>query len=101
MAHIPIAIGVQIVCWLIARLFGADMRTGLWVGAFAGSAVCVMREVTQREYQWIEAFGHGHRSNMPSFAGLEVWEWNQHSLLETAAAIGAVVIVALLASILR
>ena len=97
-AHIPVAIGVQILCWLIGRVLGAPSRAALWIGAFAGSAVCVMREITQREYQWIEAFGHGLRRNMPGYVGLEVWEWNRHSLEETAAAILAVVIVAGVAS---
>ncbi len=71
----------------------------MWIGAFAGSAVCVMREITQREYQWIEAFGHGRRANMPGYVGLEVWEWNLHSLEETAAAVLAVVMVALVVQV--
>ncbi len=94
LAHVPIALGIQIICWLIGRSFRVPTHASLWIGAFAGSAVCVMREITQREYQWIEAFGHGRRAFMPSYAGLQVWEWNQHSLEETAAAIFAVVILA-------
>lgn len=100
-AHVPIAIGVQIICWLIGRGFGSSTHASLWIGAFAGSAVCVMREITQREYQWIEAFGHGRRANMPGYAGLDVWAWNRHSLEETAVAIFAVVILALVAQFLR
>lgn len=46
-----------------------------------------MREITQREYQWIEKFGGGHRANMPGWAGLEIWQWNAHSVAETAVAI--------------
>ena len=53
-----------------------------------------MREITQREYQWIEQFGGGHRANMPGYAGLKVWEWNSHSLSETAVAILASLVVA-------
>jgi len=45
-----------------------------------------MREVTQREYQWIEQFGSGRRANMPGYEGLKVWEWNSYSLSETAVA---------------
>jgi hypothetical protein len=101
LAHVPIAIGVQIICGLIGRSFGSSTQASLWIGAFAGSAVCVMREITQREYQWIEAFGHGHRANMPAYAGLQIWEWNQHSLEETAAAIIVVVTVALAVQLWR
>lgn len=54
-----------------------------------------MREITQREYQWIEKFGDGHRANMPGYAGLEIWQWNAHSLSETATAIVASCIVAM------
>jgi hypothetical protein len=97
-AHVPISIGIQIACWLIGRGFGVPRRAGLWIGAFAGSAVCIMREITQREYQWIEAFGHGLRANMPGYVGLEVWEWNRHSLEETAMAIAAAVLVAAIGS---
>eukprot|EP01037_Dinobryon_pediforme_P022611 gene22611-23822_t len=57
-----------------------------------------MREITQREYQWIEQFGGGHRANMPGYAGLEVWDWNAHSLSETAVAIAGSVLVALVVS---
>jgi hypothetical protein len=93
-AHVPIAIGVQLACWAIGRCFGVPAKAGLWIGCFAGSAVCVMREITQREYQWIEAYGHGLRANMPGYAGLMVWEWNRHSIEETVVAIAASVIVA-------
>ncbi|WP_426265124.1 hypothetical protein [Sphingomonas sp. PWP1-2] len=53
---------------------------------------------TQREYQWIEQFGAGRRANMPGYAGLEVWDWNAHSLSETAVAIAGSVLVALVVS---
>lgn len=89
LAHVPVAIGVQLLCWVIARALGAPTRASVWTGCFAGSAVCIMREITQREYQWIEQFGAGRRANMPGYAGLEVWQWNSHSLTETAVAIAA------------
>ena len=79
-AHVPIAIGIQVACWLIGRLLGAPTRASVWIGCFAGSAVCIMREVTQREYQWIEQFGGGRRATMPGYAGVEFWEWNSHSI---------------------
>lgn len=88
-AHVPVAVGIQLVCWAIGHRLGAPTRASLWIGCFAASAVCIMREITQREYQWIEAFGHGRRANMPGYAGLEVWQWNAHSLSETGVAIAA------------
>jgi hypothetical protein len=57
-----------------------------------------MREITQREYQGIEQLGAGRRANMPGYAGLEVWDWNAHSLIETAVAIAGSVLVALVVS---
>jgi hypothetical protein len=97
-AHIPVSIGVQLLCWLIGSRMGAPRTASIWIGCFAGSAVCIMREITQREYQWIEAYGHGLRRNMPGYEGLKVWEWNAHSLSETIVAIIAAVIVALIVS---
>jgi hypothetical protein len=94
-AHVHIAIGIQIICILIGRLFGDRSVVGAWIGCFAASAVCVMREVTQREYQWIELYGHGRRANMPDLAGLRVWEWNRHSIEETVVAIIASTLLAL------
>jgi hypothetical protein len=93
-AHVPVAIGIQAACWLIGRVFGAPTRASVWIGCFAGSAVCIMREVTQREYQWIEQFGNGHRANMPGYAGLEFWAWNSHSISETLVAVAACLAVA-------
>lgn len=93
-AHVPIAIGIQLLCWAIGRLFDVPARASLWIGCFAGAAVCVMREITQHEYRWIEQFGDGRRANMPGYAGLEVWHWNSHSIWETVVAILASVILA-------
>jgi hypothetical protein len=92
--HIPVAIGVQLACWAIGRRLGAPTRASVWIGCFAGAAVCIMREITQREYQWIEQYGGGHRANMPGYAGLEVWQWNSHSISETIVAIAASVLLA-------
>ncbi len=91
--HIPIAVGIQLACWLIGQRLGAPRVASLWIGAFAGAAVCIMREVTQREYQWIEAHG-GRRALMPGWAGLKVWEWTSHSIAETVLAIAASVLLA-------
>lgn len=93
-AHVPIAIGVQCACWLIGYLLGAPTRAAIWTGCFAGSAVCIMREITQREYQWIEAYGDGLRRNMAGYEGMKFWEWNEHSIVETLIAIAASAIIA-------
>ena len=92
--HVPIALGIQAICWLIGYLLGARTRASIWIGCFAGSAVCVMREITQREYQWVEAFGNGLRRNMAGYEGMKFCEWNRHSIEETVVAIAASAIVA-------
>ena len=94
LAHIPISIGIQLACWGIGRLLGAPTRASVWIGCFAGAAVCIMREITQREYQWIEQFGDGRRANMPGYVGIEVWEWNSHSISETILAVLASAVLA-------
>ncbi|AHE53415.1 hypothetical protein [Sphingomonas sanxanigenens] len=97
LVHVPIAVGVQLASWGIGRAMGVPTRAGLWLGAFAGGAVCVMREITQHEYRWIEAFGDGRRANMAGYEGLKVWDWNRHSIEETVLAVAAVAAVALVA----
>jgi hypothetical protein len=87
LAHIPVALGIQLVCWVIGHALGAPAKASIWIGCFAAAAVCIMREITQREYQWIAQFGGGHRANMPFYAGWKVWEWNSHSVSETVVAI--------------
>ena len=94
LAHVPISIAIQLACWGIGHLLGAPTRASVWIGCFAGAAVCIMREITQREYQWIEQFGGGSRANMPGYAGLELWEWNSHSVSETILAVLASVVLA-------
>ncbi|WCM25693.1 hypothetical protein NDN01_16810 [Sphingomonas sp. QA11] len=95
LAHVPISIGIQLACWGIGRLFRAPTRASVWIGCFAGAAVCIMREITQREYQWIEQFGDGRRANMPGYVGLEIWDWNTHSISETVVAVLASVALAI------
>jgi hypothetical protein len=90
-AHVPVAIAVELMCWAIGHALAAPRRASLWIGCFAASAVCIMREVTQAEYRWIEAYGGGLRANMPTFAGWYLWEWNRHSIDETWVAIAAAV----------
>ena len=96
LAHVPWAIGIQLVGWAIGYALGVRARAAIWLGWFAAAVLCVTREVTQREYQWIEAYGHGLRRNMPDLAGFRVWEWNAHSISETVAAIGAATLLALI-----
>lgn len=97
-AHVPVALGIQLACWAICHALKVSNKGAIWIGCFAAAAVCVMREVTQREYQWIEKFGGGLRANMPGYAGLQVWEWNAHSISETVVAIAASVILAVVVS---
>lgn len=93
-AHLPLAFLIQLFTFLLGRLLGVPPVPGLWLGAFCAIAVCVTREITQREYQWIEHFGGGLRRNMPRFAGYRFWEWNRHSQRETIAAALLVVAIA-------
>ncbi len=73
-------------------------KGAIWIGCFAAAAVCIMREITQEEYRWIEQFGHGLRANMPGYAGLQVWQWNAHSISVTVIAIAASLILAMAVS---
>ena len=84
---VPIAVGIQLICWAIGHSLGAPTRASIWIGCFASAAVCIMREITQREYQWIEKFGDGHRAKCRAAGGLAIWQWNAHSVAETAVAI--------------
>jgi hypothetical protein len=87
-AHVPIAIGLTLLGWLIGARLGAPRPGALWLGWFAGACACVMREITQHEYRWIEAYGGGKRAAMPPLEGLKVWDWNAHSQWETIVALG-------------
>jgi hypothetical protein len=93
-AHVPVALGIQLICWAIGYALKVSHKGAIWVGCFAAAAVCIMREITQAEYRWIEQFGGGHRANMPGYAGLEFWQWNAHSISETVVAIAASLILA-------
>jgi apolipoprotein N-acyltransferase len=85
-AHLPLACILQLLTILVATALGVTLVPAAWLGCFCAIAVCVTREITQREYQWIEKFGNGLRRNMPAFAGYRFWEWNRHSKRETIAA---------------
>lgn len=98
-AHLPLAFLLQLATFLIARLLGVSPVPALCLGAFCAIAVCVTREITQREYQWIEHHGGGLRRNMPVFAGYRFWEWNAHSKRETIAAALLVLAIAGLAAL--
>lgn len=95
LVHFPIALVVMIASWLLGRQLGVANAPAIWLGWFGGAAVCVMREVTQHEYRWIEAVGQGERANMPALEGLRFWEWNSHSQIETLSALGLSAIVAI------
>lgn len=93
--HFPIALVVMLASWLFGRALGVSSAPAVWLGWFAAAAVCIMREITQQEYRWIEAFGKGKRANMPTLEGLKFWEWNSHSQMETAGALCLSALVAL------
>jgi len=95
-AHVPIAIGLLLFGWLIGTRLGAPRLASLWLGWFAGACACVMREITQHEYRWIEAYGGGKRAAMPPLEGLKVWDWNAHSQSETIVALVASALLAML-----
>lgn len=93
-AHVPLALATQLALCGLGLAMGLPAVPGLWLGAVSAAAICVMREATQREYQWIEHHGDGHRENMPLLAGWKVWQWNRHSKAETITACLAVAAVA-------
>lgn len=88
LTHVPIALAVMIAGWLFGRALGVAHGAALWGGWFAAACACLMREITQHEYRWIALHGDGRRANMPALEGLKFWEWNLHSQLETAGALG-------------
>jgi hypothetical protein len=98
LVHLPIALVVMIASWLLGHRLGVANAPAIWMGWFAGAAVCIMREITQQEYRWIAAFGQGQRANMSMLEGLKFWDWNAHSLAETLGAVGLSALVALVMS---
>ena len=92
--HLPIVLGVMLAIWLLGRALRVASAPAIWLGWAAGACACVIREVTQHEYRWIETVGEGRRANMPALEGLKIWDWNNHSLIET---LGALTLSALVA----
>lgn len=68
LAHIAIAVALQLLAVLAFRSWGA--------GAAVGCAWSISREITQAEYRWIEHIGGGLRANMPWWGGLDLRVWN-------------------------
>ena len=93
LAHVSLALAVQLTAFILGRAIGADEFSTVWLGCFAACAVCVEREITQHEYRWIERCGQGKRANLPMFAGLKFWEWNRHSKSETLVACAASLVI--------
>jgi len=98
-AHLPLALATQLVIWGFGMAMGVPDVASVWLGFLAGCAVCLMREITQQEYRWIERFGAGRRANMPVLAGLRFWEWNGHSKRETLCACAVTFIIATVVTI--
>ena len=64
-----------------------------WVIWTLAAWAMIYREVTQEEYRDIEHKRGGLRSGMGwAGEGLEVWDWNKHSILQsiTALTVGAI-----------
>ena len=86
--HPIIALAMQLALW---GLFG-----NWWIGVAAASACFISREITQAEYRWIEAYGHGLRRNMPWWGAFDLRVWTIHSLTDWLLPILATLSVAIL-----
>lgn len=96
LAHIPWAVGLQLIGIGLLRLAGRITPAHVWICGLGGLAPMIAREITQAEYRYIEAHG-GRRALMPDLAGFRVWDWNRHSIEETLYAAAAVATVAIAA----
>ena len=67
--HVALAIALQLVVARLCRSWTA--------GAAAASLWSISREITQAEYRWIEAYGHGLRANMPWWGGVDPIVWHK------------------------
>lgn len=69
-----------------------------WLGATLACGYFIGREVAQAEYRWIEAFGHGLRSNMPWWGAFDLRVWPRaDQWADVAGPIGATTLVAAIA----
>ena len=67
--HILLAVVIQLTIRTLLRSW--------WAGAAVAISWFVSREITQAEYRWIEAYGHGLRANMPWWGGLDPIVWHK------------------------
>lgn len=75
MHHVPIALTIQLIVYLLTQ--------NLWIGATAGTWYFIGREYAQAEYRLIEAHYSGLRSNMPAWAPLQQTRaWTKKSVLD-------------------
>jgi hypothetical protein len=70
LGHLALAVVLQLLAGRLCRNWFA--------GAAVASAWAISREITQAEYRWIEAYGHGLRANMPWFGRFDPRVW-QHA----------------------
>lgn len=99
LAHIPWAVGTQLLAVLAFRLFGIFHPATFWICGILAWASMFTRDEAKEEYTFInERFG-GLRANMPDLYAMQVWKWGKHNLLETGAAGAAVIVLAALAQI--
>lgn len=99
LAHIPWAVGIQLVGVGLLWLAGYFAPAAFWVCGLGGVVAMFGRDETKEEYAYIQAHG-GLRANMPDLVALKFWKWSSHDLLETGFAAAAVIAVSLAATLL-
>ena len=72
MLHAVITLFFAIAGWLCDIPALAELCACFYLG----------REHAQAEYRWIDAYGNGHRENMPWWGGFDPRVWNCKSLLD-------------------
>lgn len=72
---------------LVWQIVFGLLTSNWWLGPVA-SLFFIGREITQAEYRWIEAYGHGRRANMPWWGRFDRRVWNLHSLTDCLLPLG-------------
>jgi hypothetical protein len=90
MNHIVLALAIQCPIGLLSGNW--------WMGAAAGAAFFLGREIAQAEYRNIEHNFGGRRANMPWWGGFEPRAWTRKGLLDWLLPSAAVIAVAIFAN---